>query len=336
MNYAVVGTGYWGSNHVRVGAELRDAGEIDELVVCDVDEARAAEMAAEFDAEYVTDVGALPGRVDAATVATPSPTHHGVGTDLLSSGVDIMVEKPLTLDAQNAWDLVETAERYGRTLGVGHIFRHHPLVTDLKRRIDAGEFGEIRYLWTNRFALREPRRGAGVLYSVAVHDVDLYGYLLDAWPDNIGCRLDSFVRDDIDETASLSLGYGETTGVISASWQVPVFGKSRELVVVGSERAARIDYLENEHYETFSLDPETGAEEGTETITVEPVEPLKAEVVDFLDATKSARHPKADGRVGAAAVELLEVATRADATGRRLSTSRTEGNGATVRRCSQP
>jgi UDP-N-acetylglucosamine 3-dehydrogenase len=69
MKYGVVGTGYWGKNHVRVATELMEEGLIDDLVICDVDEDRVASLAESYDLSYVTDTDDLD--VDAATVATP-------------------------------------------------------------------------------------------------------------------------------------------------------------------------------------------------------------------------------------------------------------------------
>jgi UDP-N-acetylglucosamine 3-dehydrogenase len=44
MNYGVIGTGYWGTNHVRVAAELEEEGQIDSVVLCDVNEERVEEL----------------------------------------------------------------------------------------------------------------------------------------------------------------------------------------------------------------------------------------------------------------------------------------------------
>lgn len=322
MDYAVVGTGYWGKNHVRVASELASKGVLDSVVICDVDEQRVRELADEHDVDYVTDHAELPDLgVDAATVATPSPTHHPVGTELLSSGVDLLVEKPLALTSDEAWDLQATADEHDRTLAVGHIFRYHPALRELKRRIDRGALGRIKYLQTNRTSFRVPRETAGVLYSLAVHDVDVYNFLLEGLPDRIYCKLDRFVRDDVDETASLVLDYDGTTGVINESWQIPVFDKRRDLVVVGSEKCAYVDYLADTEFELFDarvvrenghLDAVT---EGTTTHTVPEREPLKAEVEDFVHAVRSGATPRAPGRVGAETVELLELAERSDERG---------------------
>jgi predicted dehydrogenase len=323
--YAVIGVGTWGLNHARVGAELRDAGVVDRLICCDADPERAASVADEFGADAVTDPSRLPTLgVDAATIATPTSTHAAVAGPLLDAGVDLLIEKPLAPDAETAWDLVARAERAGCTLAVGHVFRFHPALVDLRRRVRAGDLGDIKYLSTQRFAFQPPRETTGALFSLAVHDVDAYTYLLDRDPDSVFCRLDAVVRPGVDETASLTLGYGQTTGRIDVSWQVPVFGKSRHLVVVGSEGAAFVDYTETNRLELYDTrivedgdESDVPREEATlgavgggpEVVRPPDAEPLRAEVEEFLAVARGERDDlRNDGVVGARAVELLELA----------------------------
>jgi len=313
MRYGVVGTGYWGKNHVRVAKELQAEGELDEVVLCDTDEQRVASLADSYDLSYVTDTANLD--VDAATVATPSTTHRAIGTSMLERDIDLLIEKPLALTSRDAWDIVERAADNDCTLGVGHIFRYHPALVALKRRIDRGELGRIKYLQTRRFSFRVPRRTTGVLYSLAVHDVDIYDYLLDRRPDTVHGQLDSFVREGITETATITLEYGNTSGVINSSWQVPVFDKKRDLVVVGSNRSAYVDYLENTKLEVFDAevfsDPEDGLKsrnDGSISHSTDKREPLKMEVSAFIEASRAGEQPRADGEVGARAIETLEYA----------------------------
>lgn len=329
MNYAVIGTGYWGSNHVRVGAEIREEGLVDDLVICDADGDRACEIADAYNVEYTTDYAALPNMgVDAAVVATPSTTHAEIATNLLADGVDLLVEKPLAITSEDAWRIVETAKEHNRTLGVGHIFRYHPALCELKARIDRGELGGIKFLHTTRFSFRAPRSTSGVLYQLGVHDLDIYSFLLDADPRSIYCQLDRFVRDDIDETASLILTYDGSTGVINESWQVPVFGKRRELIVVGSERTAHIDYLKDNVLELYdamvtpAADGLRASAEGSHSYETDRVEPLRAEVEDFLAACADGGNPRATGEIGARTVELLELARESDERGEAVAVNR--------------
>ncbi len=318
MKFGVIGTGYWGTNHARVSSELRSEGAIDEIVFCDQDKSRVTEIASNYGAEYVTDYRDLVNKVDAVVIATPSTTHEEIATSLLTAGIDCLVEKPLALSSEAAWNIVKTAEEEDQTLGVGHIFRYHPALQALKNRIDRGDLGKIKYLHTNRFSFRVPRKTSGVLYQLAIHDVDVYRYLLDARPDRIYCKLNRWIRDDVDETASLTLDYGQTFGTITESWQVPVFGKQRELIVVGSERTAYIDYLEDTQLELFdsriqqSSNDFRAINEGSTVHKTEDREPLKAELTDFINASQTNREPLASGVIGAEAVDLIELAAQSD------------------------
>lgn len=314
MNYAVIGTGYWGSNHARVAAELVDEGVLDSVVLCDIEKNRVTELAESYGVDYTTEFTELPERgVDAVTIATPSATHHEIATHLLENGVDCLVEKPLALTSDDAWDIVDVAENENRTLGVGHIFRYHPALRNLKERIERGELGRIKYLNTIRFSFKVPRDTAGALYSLAVHDIDISNYLLDSEPTSLYCNLDSHIRDDVDETATIVLEYGSATSVINESWQVPVFGKRRDLTVVGSEKVAHIDYLEDNvvemydsrvtgHGETLRVQ-----EEGKQVYETESEEPLSVEVESFISACRADEQPSTSGEIGAKTVELLEL-----------------------------
>lgn len=324
MRYAVIGTGYWGSNHARVAAELLAEGSVDEILLCDRDEDRVAELAELYGVPYETDVAELHGQVDAATVATPSPTHPDIAMDLLANGVDVLVEKPLALSSAEAWEIVDEAEARGRTLGTGHIFRYHPALRALKRRIDRGSLGQIKFLDTARYAFRAPRATMDVLDALAVHDVDIYGYLLDQRPRQVYCTLENSVREGIADTATVTLSFEDATGVIRESWHVPG-DKQRDLTVVGTERTAKIDYLDDTRLELYDgmmsedEDEVQARSEGAQVYNAEAEEPLRVEVETFLDAARNGDTPPASGRTGARAVELLEAARKSAKTGQAVS-----------------
>jgi len=322
MKYGVIGTGYWGSNHARVASELAEEGVIDSVILCDIDEDRVADLASSYGVEYTTNYEDLASLgVDAATVATPSPTHHEIATQLLTDGVDCLVEKPLALDAEDAWSMVETAREENAVLGVGHIFRFHPALSELKRRIDRGELGTIKYLNTTRFSFRVPRATAGALYSLGVHDIDISNYLLNEKPESVYCNLDSFVRENVDETATIVLEYDGATSVINESWQVPVHGKRRDLAVVGTEKSAYVDYLQDNVVELYDsrVTNEGGdlraRSEGKQVYETDNAEPLKVEVSEFVEASRSGGSFNASGRVGAETVDLLQLCEESASSG---------------------
>ena len=82
----------------------------------DIDPARAAEAAAQYGCEGLTDFRQLAGKADAAIVAVPTSAHMEVGCGLMEAGIDVLVEKPIAPDLASADRLL----RDGR----GH--RAHP------------------------------------------------------------------------------------------------------------------------------------------------------------------------------------------------------------------
>ncbi|WP_199243766.1 Gfo/Idh/MocA family protein [Haloplanus rallus] len=321
----MIGTGYWGTNHARVAVELEENGLLEKVVFCDINEGRVSELASNYGVEFVTDYRELISKVDAAVIATPSHTHRDIAISLLSNGVDCLVEKPLAVHSDTAWEIVDTADRNDRTLAVGHIFRYHPALQAVKKRIDRGELGRIKYLHTNRYSFRVPRKSSGVLHQLAVHDLDIYRYLLGEHPDRLFCATSSWVRDDIEETATLTLKYENTIGTINESWQIPVFGKKRELIIIGTERSAYLDYLKDTEFEIYDTrvqrenDEYRATDEGQITHETRNVEPLREEVEDFLTAIKENRSPLANGQIGAETVSLLELAAESEQTNKAVS-----------------
>ena len=172
---AVVGTGYWGRNHVRTWAALKDENVINRLIVCDLDENRARELAEEFDCEWHTDALTLKDTFDitAASIATPTPMHAPLAIALMKQGVDVLVEKPLAMNEVEAQTTVETAKSHGRLLCVGHLFRYHVAIRKAAEMIANGEIGPVLHIESDRLSVREPRPDIGVIAALAIHDMDI-------------------------------------------------------------------------------------------------------------------------------------------------------------------
>ena len=118
---AVVGVGYLGRFHAQKYASLADC----ELVgVVDADLEVARRVANEVGTQTLGDFRQLFGKVDAVSVATPTPSHADIASGLLLHGAHVLVEKPIAETVAQARQLVELARRQGRVLQVGHL--EHP------------------------------------------------------------------------------------------------------------------------------------------------------------------------------------------------------------------
>jgi predicted dehydrogenase len=167
---AVVGVGAFGGNHARVYRQLQQQGYGVELVaVVDADASRAEAAARQFGCAALTGIEALPGRVDAATVAVPTIHHRSVAASLLASGIDVLIEKPLTSTLDEADELIALAKRNQRVAQAGHIERFNPAVRAAVPLLTKPMFFEV-----HRLSVFTPRSlDVDVVLDLMIHDIDI-------------------------------------------------------------------------------------------------------------------------------------------------------------------
>lgn len=319
----VIGTGYWGKNHVRTYSELVSEGVLDHVLICDINEKRAKELGNAFNIDYLTNHKELIANpdIDAVSIVTPSPTHFGLAKEFMEAGKDVLVEKPMTMDIAEAKELVRISEETGQILMVGHIFRHHPAVKELKHRINIGELGTIRLISSNRLSFGAPRSDMGVIYALGIHEVDMFCHLMNVdYPKSILVDTRCTLQPGIEETAMISMEFDNATAYAFESWLMPASGKQRDLIVVGSEKVAKIDYLKPQELQMFDIriaeqdfDGKTAfnvENEGSYTIPIPYAEPLKEELKNFIHCIRSRDKPLSDGIMGMRAVEMAEAALK--------------------------
>ncbi|RLE75065.1 MAG: gfo/Idh/MocA family oxidoreductase, partial [Thermoprotei archaeon] len=136
LKIAVVGVGRWGRNHVRVLKKLLNMGEIDELILVDTNPATLKKIAKEYKIQKTyRNINEMKNREkpDAAIIAVPTPLHYRVATSLLNS-TDLLIEKPIAVNIEEALEIVKLAEKEERVVAVGHIERFNPAITTLRER----------------------------------------------------------------------------------------------------------------------------------------------------------------------------------------------------------
>ena len=166
----VIGVGALGRHHARHLAALD---EVRLVGVCDTDAARAAAVAEEFGTSGFTDLDDLLGRVEAVTIAVPTPAHAVVGLQALGHGVPVLMEKPLTATILEANELIGAAACRGLQLQVGHIERYNRAVRAAEPFLDGP-----RYIESQRLAPFQPRgTDVAVVLDLMIHDLDLVLHL---------------------------------------------------------------------------------------------------------------------------------------------------------------
>lgn len=133
--------------------------------------------------QVVEDLSGLLTRADGVLVATPTPTHAEVVHRTLDAGIPTLCEKPIAGDLETMTLVVEHAERCGTPLLVGFQRRFDPAVTELKRRIEAGDVGDV-YLVRAIGMDAEPPDPAyiptsgGIFRDLFIHDLDVVPWLV--------------------------------------------------------------------------------------------------------------------------------------------------------------
>lgn len=140
LKVGIIGAGGVARAHARALNTLKSA----ELVgVLDID-ARAAESFTDaYGGTPVTDVDALLELADAVVVASPNFTHRDHSLSALRAGRSVLCEKPLALSRVEAKEMVAAAGEIASPALVGFNYRHLPVVTELRRRLQHGDFGTI-------------------------------------------------------------------------------------------------------------------------------------------------------------------------------------------------
>jgi UDP-N-acetylglucosamine 3-dehydrogenase len=291
---AVIGTGGWGKNHVRVFHEL------DALAaVCDGDKTRRDLYSKKYGVSGYSDVDELlrKEKLDGVTICTPATTHFAIATKTLGAGVNTFVEKPMTTTTSDAQKLIEVAKAAKRILTVGFIERFNPAISSLKKTIREGKLGELILLEFHR----ENRRGdnivdVGIVKDASVHDIDTARWLFDEEPRTVFARVGQ-VKSPHEDFASIMLGFkDQKTAFIISNWITPA--RVRTLTAVFSNGVAAVDFVSQQtqiHTEEGAMIPKTVFQE-----------PLMLEAKEFLGAIAEKRKPLVTGEDGLKTMMIAE------------------------------
>jgi predicted dehydrogenase len=313
----VVGCGHWGPNYVR---NFREMEGVSAVVCCDTQAARLERLTRRLpDVHTCTDYRDLirTWNVDAVVVATPASTHYPIIKEFLSSGKDVLAEKPLTVRPDEAQELSELADRLGRVLMVGHIFLYNEGVRKLKELIDGGKLGRIYYLNATRTHLGLLRDDVNVVWDLAPHDVSIFNYLLGSGPVSVSAMGASHLKPGREDVAFINLLYpNNVVANIHVSWEDS--NKERTIRVVGSEARVVFDDIEvlervKVYYKGISV-PEADSfgefqlrlrDGDIVSPKVEFGEPLRTMCQHFLQCVTSRARPVTDGRGGYEVVRVM-------------------------------
>lgn len=304
----VIGGGYWGKNHIRTLYEMENLGGIAET-----DKDRLDEHLSKYAVQGILDLDdAIKERFDGYIVATPAITHYPIGKVLLEKGLNVLIEKPMTLLSEHAKELIETAGKSNAKLMVGHVLLFHPAIRKIKGIIDSGKLGKLYYIYSNRLNFGKIRTEEDVFSSFAPHDISVINYLTGATALKIEANGSKFLQDNIYDVTITQLEYPNNVHAhIFVSWLHPF--KEQRLVVIGekgmlsfedSSKDKNILYYDK-HVDWVQKLPIT-VEEPDEIISYDKKLPLTEELKYFIE-NLDGKIEIADGQSGLEVVKVLEI-----------------------------
>jgi predicted dehydrogenase len=315
VRVGVVGLGYWGPNLARNFEQLPGA----ELAwLCDGSQDALDRWSARFPGvRATTEMGELlaDDALDAVVVATPVPTHAGLAIQALEAGKHCFVEKPVAQSAADAEQVVAAAESAGKILMVGHLLEYHPGVIKLKEIAEAGELGDIHYIYGNRLNLGKLRADENALWSLGAHDVSVVLTLVGEEPSEVSAFGESYMRPGIEDVVFCFLRFPSGVAAhLHLSWLDP--HKERRFTIVGSKRMATFDDMSLERKieiydkgfdQDFSSYGEYIARSGDiHSPRISNEEPLRIECRHFAECIAEGRAPRSGPESGLRVVRVLE------------------------------
>lgn len=297
IRVGVIGVGFWGRNHIRVYNEMKD---VEIIAICDIEKERTIEIAKNFNIKYTfTNYKEMLNNkeIDAVSICTPSTTHGEIALEAIKNGKDLLIEKPMTTKIEEAINLKKELEKKGIILMVGFIERFNPAVQKAKELLDKGEIGNIILSYSRRIGAWPERIGdVGIVKDTAIHDIDLVRFLFQEDPVAVFARGGS-MRHRLEDYIQATLLYKDRkSALIEANWLTP--RKKREMHITGEGGVIRISFLSQEitiEKNEYELTP-----------TIKWLEPLKLELMHFIECIKNRKEPMVNIEDGYKATLIAE------------------------------
>lgn len=281
LRLGVVGVGYLGELHAQKYAAMED---IDLVGLADIDFERAQEIARRHNTKaYGSHTELLP-HVDGLSLAVPTVSHFAIGHDILTHGVHLLVEKPITLKLEDADKLIETAKRNNTVLQIGHIERFNPAVVKMESLLSKPIFIESQRL--NFFTERST--DIDVVLDLMIHDLDIVLHLVDSEIKEIDAFGMPVMSDKLDIANVRIIFANGTVANLTAS---RISNESLRMIrIFQPETYIAVDYGKR----SISVTQLKGDRKGREDRFPDS-DPLADQIRSFVQAIRNGTEPKVSG-----------------------------------------
>ena len=303
LRTAVIGVGHLGRQHARIHSDLAAEGLTEFVFVCDIDQRAASQIASERKVEWTTDWRQLIGKVEAVSLSVPTVSHCEIACGLLEAGIHVLVEKPIARTLAEADEMIAAAAKSGALLQVGHLERFNPALAALRPHVRNPVYFEIHRV--GQFTARS--LDIDVVLDLMIHDLDIVQWL---------------VGEDVEVTELHAVGIPILTEKVDAANARLEFASGAVANItasrVGTEKIRKMRFFQPHDYVAVdyatnratisSLAPPSasGAWPGVQikNLDIIDVEPLRAEILAFIEAARDGRPSPVSGGEGRNALAL--------------------------------
>jgi predicted dehydrogenase len=318
LRAAAIGVGSLGRHHARNYAELAAEGRVDFVGVCDIDLETAAHVGGDNSCASFSDWRDLLDKTDLVSIATPTETHADIACAFLEKGIHVLVEKPIAISLDEADRIIAAAKRSGAKLMVGQLERFNPAMVALRPHVNYPLYFEIHRVspFPNRSL------DVDVVLDVMIHDLDAVQWLVgeDVKVEGIHAVGIPVISDKVDAAnARIEFENGAVANITASR--------------IGTEKIRKTRFYQRNAYVVLdyatkfasltSLNPDAAHPLmgiSINRLEVNDIEPLRAEIIAFLDAIDNDKEPAITGEDGRRALALaVGVLERIDAHRNRLN-----------------
>lgn len=329
LRVAALGTGALGKEHARIYAELAQAGVVEFTGVFDVSAEAAKRVAEKLRARVFTSVAEAAASADALSIVTPTVTHFDLAKQLLQQGKHVLVEKPMTDNTAQAGELVQLAQQHHCVLQVGHVERFNPVFKYLETVAT-----QPRFIETHRLSPYPARStDIGVVLDLMIHDLDVVLAFVKSpvvSVDAVGIPVLSKSEDIANARLRFANGCVANLTVSRISPErmrkIRVFSGPQNTCYISLDYRAQEGYIyriarDDEEESSLlkkllaSKDTTIVSEFAGKRIVREPVpitkeEPLKQELLHFVECVRECQTPRVSGESAKQALDLAFEITR--------------------------
>ncbi len=337
LKVGIIGVGHIGKSHLKSYAACEQA-EI--VAIADVAETALQSVADEYKVPHTfTDYrDLLKLDVDAVSVCTPPFAHREPTVAAAPAGKHVLVEKPMSMNAAEAKEMVEACRKANVKLGVCHArFRFQPAAEAARKYVASGALGDIYYarvsslrrrgrpgfdiLVNSKWFLDSTKAGGGTLADIGCYNIDSLLYMLGSPQPvsvsamtfrGVGQQPDVSVVYDVEEHATLFVRFeGGVTAVFESAWAsnmdsgdgFRLFGtkgglKTNPFTVYTEQNGMQVD-----------ITPQIPQRQGSGNELI----------FDFVQACLNDTPPKTPGEDGLKVMQIIDAAYRSAKLGREVA-----------------